>query len=306
MSELNIGTEFINEGVGIGTEGISIVSGSYVGPLDLVPGADLWYGQRAATAADVANAMTLIESGGSTSQSFPTTTDNAVSIANVNTFKGVNNAFFTHLFDKSGNNRTMVRLSADTSGGWAVLPASTRPTFGPRAGVGTEPSFFVNIADDVIPTPAEMTVFFVTYINPLQTIASVFSGLSQSGGYWQCDIQHGQLDVQIYDGVAGFVQWDAFNAAITGLLIFEVTIAENGDVVVYINGVDMEAAPDDAPAPLEEGRLTGLAMDAGANAGGAACESGVYEFGRWSSVLSAPNRLALRQNIAAYYGITLP
>jgi hypothetical protein len=83
-------------------------------------------------------------------------------------------------------------------------------------------------------------------------------------------------------------------------------VATYAELTVALDGVDQSVtvvSGSEQAFPALSGNIYLRAPASGSNAGA----SGIYESIAWTgaSPLSSANRLAIRQNIAAYYGITL-
>lgn len=79
---------------------------TYVGPVDVIPGAIAWWGLRAASAATVGtNAIRLRkDDAGNTEQDFATISGGGLDLSSISSFKGANNLFVVKIYDQIGSN----------------------------------------------------------------------------------------------------------------------------------------------------------------------------------------------------------
>lgn len=278
---------------------------SYTGPLDLVPGASFAWSQQALAAAFTDPAVRLIlDDVGESEQDFAPTDNHSVSISAVNTFKGADNAFVKGCYDQTGNGYDVENFFATVETnppGWAVIGASPHPAMGPRASAGI---IVYPLGRDSAPNlSGGATIFLVMYKsadvldNTLHPIQAYDSGFSAN---WQIGVGNEYLQLQVSEAV----DWRA-TADATGLHILEWVVDAAGEVTILMDGVDMSATPDGVVTPLPATATGILEQEILANTALGPVTTAIYAAICWPGALSAPNRLAVRQNIAAYYGITL-
>lgn len=325
--------------------------GGYTGPLDLVPGAVVAYGQRALSAAKLGTALyTIQEDFGGTSQSFnsdettgeapvsaisafipgPFTQTGAVTdtlatillvdatgVAKGQAIVGVgipadtivtsilssptidisNPATETHgaesltftpngngfvWIDQSGNSNYLERLENPSAGFGKWIPGvlNNRPGF--KDSVFTQP-----IGASISFPTGEFTIFVVSK-GPAEVIA-------QTGAAYMDATSGSSMAAILSDEEA-----DSCGAGYTGLVtdgsyILTDMVCKTGGTSGFVNGSEITANEnlDSGIVGVVSGRLV---VDYG----------DFLEVVIYDTALSAPNRIAIRQNIASYYGITLP
>jgi hypothetical protein len=285
---------------------------SYTGPLDLVPGAVVAYGQRAMAAAWTSNAITIREDAGDTTQSFPTNTNNAINPAAVTTFLSGADGFGTTVKDQSGNARDAVQVGTD----W------DDPAFQPlwvASAVNSKPSFsFTSGSHQFLATAANFasanTAWSGLIVAKVSGNGGYIVGINGAGDY-----SGGEMAIRAsvnVDDVGFVMQADDFggngfsygpSSLLTGLngQYFVMAFAINSSgATLLINGVSVpldqsingtgNAGAVDAPIgigvddPIDQVTFTGEILEASL----------------WTSALTGGQLVSLSTNAMTYYGIS--
>ena len=263
-----------------------VISGGgeeYEGPLDLVPGAIVFYAQRAAIAGQIANAVTISKTGDDTGQNFALS-NNSVDLAAVSTYLSGADPFVKKLFDLSGNSRDQDQPVVESRSPWITNIANGKPGLAP---VGEYSLEFAQNFDG-----AGATAFIVAKAEVKMQFGS--------GGATPAYVVFTSGQVAYADSIsaAGVGRVDYVNVLSNdSLFIWEFVLTLGGSFLLA-NGASVEqTAIEEAGSvfPVTVNNFSKIEVS------GSLAEILVYP-----SVLSAGNRLAIRQNIAAYYGITLP
>lgn len=290
----------ISPATGIGSAGISDNGGgAYEGPLDLVPGAVVAYSQRAMAAAWTNPVIRLREDDGDAEQDF-SPVNNAVSVAAVETFLNGNNGFWVNHYDQSGNGGDSKQTTTAKQPQWTANAINSKPGFvfgGSQYGITDDPVTWEN---------GTYTIFFVCSLSDLDL--NILCGFSSATDY---------LDFRANrDAEIGFDAYQDFTGNECGVrgtpatpLGADFHIIECactfGNNVILVDGV-----PITPTGSNDSGGTLGTIADrfcVGTDNFESLILNGTWvELIGYDSILSAPNRLAIRQNIAAYYGITLP
>lgn len=259
---------------------------AYTGPLDLVPGAVVAYSLRAMSAAWVGNAIRLREDGGDTEANFTTAVGNAIDTAEVTAFLNGAGGHGSVWYDQSGNGYNCL-ASSDFPGDQPVWSLSV---------VGGKPGFVVipetsgefRTAETNISLPnGACTVFMVCR----GTVETRLGGASMSffGGSTAVNTLNDGTHLAAYD-YAGLVDDAAVYLVDSAWEFGTNDYKVNGTSLV---GTDFDTAAVD---PITGYICVALNLTS----------VSVVEVLVYSTLLSSANRLAIRQNIATYYGITLP
>jgi hypothetical protein len=289
--------------------------GGYTGPLDLVSGAVVAYGQRAMSSAKRGSALyTIRRSSDSTTQSFSSdaTTGDAPTSA-ISAFIGGGNGFVTNWNDQSGNGHDVVQATAGNQPGWTAAGSNSKPamTFDFTA------SQFLATAANVDLSSGSWTVFVVTQPVDASRAGDPGSFLGEntnhSGAYWDLELffnngpTQPNINSDAFDGTneAGEVTdnlttlYGSYHVVETGWVF--------GNNDIKVDGVTCGVqSSNDFTGPLSGGISFPLAIGSeDATLPAQFFEGEMAEILVYPSLLSDANRLALRQNIAAYYGITL-
>jgi hypothetical protein len=279
------------------------------GPLDIVAAAVfVAYGQRALAIANLGSALYTIErDSDSTTQSFDSdlVTGDAP-VAAIASFIGAGNGLVTTWNDQSGNGIDLTNLDNTLAAlGWNVINASARPGIGnsPQGGFG-----YLQSANTAAWTSAApLTAFAVVYIDSADTagVGSLLSiGSPTTPANWVFVGSARILNFEMNDASNNFQEWDAPGSNFSGLHIFEALVDASGNVTLLQDGTDVNAVSEGGPNVALPTIVAGN-VTAGPPVNNAGSNSYLYEMVAWAATVSSANRLAIRQNIAAWYGITL-
>lgn len=272
----------------------------YTGPLDIVPDAVVAYSQRAMAAAWTSNALTIRRDSDDATQSFATTVSNAVDAAAVSAFIGGGAGFVAAWKDQSGNAKDMLQAVNADQPTWTASVTNGRPGLS-FDGIAQ----FLATAGNVTFSSGTFTIFFV-----FKTTFGNNSFMGMNAKVFDHDVMdmdqtrnHVAFDILGADGEAY-----GSNTNISDLNVGPhiTVIALTGSAGVWvIDGVSVPLNYDSAPTSI--GAVSNrLALGANDASGNNFWLGTCLEFFAYDSVLSDPNILAVNENIAAYYGITLP
>lgn len=291
-------------------------SPSYEGPLDIVPGAVVAYGQRALSAAKLGTALyTIREDAGDTTQSFNSdaVTGDAPVVA-ITAFLDGANGFVTVWEDQGSSGSNGIQSTTDQQFEWSASLYGSISAFTLEA---VRSTFMATLESVALPGGA-YTCFIVANPVGISSYAPFFGenyeaftggeeansiavAITDDGltGSFSCDVSSNGGSNEVGGRSQG-----ASSILGTGARIFE-ACWEFGSTNLKINGIDktVTSSFDTAPVGDISNRL-GIATDDAVSPYG--YWDGTYaELIIYSSILSDANRLAIRQNIATYYGITL-
>lgn len=270
---------------------VVVVSGGggsdYEGPLDLVGSAVVAYGMRAISSAWLGeNIFRVRRSSDDAELDFPAdaSTGEAPVAAITAWLDGANGAVIV-LYDQSGNGRD---LNVESSVGYALSLSSQ----------GSRPSV---VGGSSVGLWSTQTVDFA---------ALAFTE------FW---LVKGDPSNDFYDGAGGIIGLSAGSAAYTDIevdgsnYVFNDYSGQIDDAYHLIDAVfddsDSSLAADGvelAPTPDTSGTIAAPINNCLVRTSLSSSAKEFQEWIVWNSLVSAPDRLAIRQNIAAYYGITLP
>ena len=274
---------------------------SYTGPLDLVPGALFAYSQRAMTGGSTADSIRLREAGGDTEQTFALVS-NEVSVSAVNTFLNGQDGFGVTYFDQSGNNHHVTNATGTKQPQWL------------SSAVNSKPGFQFDGVNDCLTTSGNVpilggayTVFIVTKKADPADTGSYIIGTPFSASYFQFSLFSGvgavgELVIDAYDDDTGNECGGVFSPVGTGtdyhVLEAAITFGSrsammDGESLTEISDRDNVGAPQTINLPVTLAAFDDADSD---KYGGVIVEVILYP-----SVLSAGDRLAIRQNISTYY-----
>ena len=277
--------------------------GGYTGPLDLVAGAVVAYGQRALSAAKLGTALyTIREDAGNTTQSF---NSDAVTgdapVAAINSFLNGANGHIALWNDQSGG-ETDVIASGVNQPSWVTgtIPAIS----------SSGANQYLEGAVVSLPSFSAITLFCVLSSGEGNRAISPIDFYSSGSGFLtlMCSpsITYSAGTVDFDTGsddetheAGNFVGEWLSNAS---PVIVEV-VSSGGTPDIFVNGVLLTAGPYGDGVFGPTGTITYIDI---AQFGSGTDGSTVREEIIYNSALSAADRLAIRQNIATYYGITLP
>ncbi len=275
--------------------------GGYVGPLDIAGGAVVAVGNRAMSAELRGSPLyTIRRDNDDATQSFSSdATTGAAPSSDIETFIDVATGYITTLVNAgTGGNFTQgteaqVPWIPNTFGDipGLVVDTSGRAMFGELNTLAPTLTFIGALKFTAAGDPNIIT----TEPDPMigGSVPFKFSTDWNATGDLYCalrDADGGNQTVWVTPGMVS-----------DGNHIFEVVVEADGNVIILVDGVDMGAELDTgSPRTIStvSARFDFPDSEAADNGAG----EGLVYF----STLSAPDRLALRQNMAGYYGITLP
>jgi hypothetical protein len=286
-------------------------SASYTGPLDIVGGAVVAYGQRALSSAKRGSALyTIRRSSDSTTHSYNSdaTTGDAPSAA-ISTFIGAGNGFATVWTDQSGNGSDAVQATAANQPQWTPTGANSTPALITNS---TTPLYLATSANVTLPSGA-----YTTFV--------VFKRTGEWISFWGVNVDYSSYVLfsasthNSADPTAPFaLNIDAFDGTNeAGELTVDATGAQNwslydaawqfGSGDARINGVALarQNSVDSGGTVASIAQPLAICADETTEAELTASDGQTAEILIYDGILSDANRLAIRQNIAAYYGITL-
>lgn len=301
-----IGSAGISPTDGIGGAGISALpagGGGYQGPLDLVPGALLAYSTRAMESGSTANAVRVRRSSDNAEQNF-NFVNNEVDTASLSAFIDAGAGFANTWFDLAGGSYDLSQSDSTLQPGISVVGDSIQ--VGPRTGSPGVDVFYIPNSNGPV-NPSALTLFAVCNISDNSTQDQELFSASNGDQTlnWTLFITKTTLQLSVTSSTSYL--WDATGLNLVGAHIIELTIDDTGAATMLIDGVDTSATITGDPSTIMTEAI-GFMYSAFYPIGvaGTDCENETNEIIIYPSVLSSPNRLAIRQNIATYYGITLP
>lgn len=307
--------------------GVDIVEedGEYVGPLDLVPGAVVAYGQRALSAAKRGTALyTIREDDGDTTQSFSsdaTTGDTPVSA--ITAFLDGATGFVSIWNDQSGNNSHVVQPFP--LGEYMGQPSWIADATNSKPGIafdhasyqflatetdvslpnGTYTVFAViKLVDPLQLGAAALTIVGINFNNSVENVGDFVFMLEQDAPpstnarytirAYSNDYEHGMG----YNSSYISIPFEAYLLLDSAVGPFSNSMIKNGTVITPLTDVSFDTGVVDT-------LVSKLAIGADDASYSNIFSGQIMEVLLYSSILSAANRLAIRQNMATYYGITL-
>jgi len=269
--------------------------GGYTGPLDLVPGAVVAYGQRALSAAKLGTALyTIREDGGNTTQSFNSdATTGDAPVAAITTFLNGANGYVTTWNDQSGNAVTIAQATALNQPSWIASAQNNRPAIGPavnHASLASTSQVAINgqwTSFHVVRSP---DAFLTLFDNATAaTLACSFAGSDPTQSiYFDAFVNADENGDQTTGQSFG-----------TAYHLVEFLVQANS-VAVNIDGVNQVMT-----GQFGNGVFPAMSMNVFIPGSGSSDVNRSAEHIVYASLLSGANRLAIRQNMATYYGITL-
>ena len=275
--------------------------GGYEGPLDIVPGAVVAYGQRALSAAKLGTALyTIRETAGDTTQSF---SSDAVTgdapVADIITFLNGSNGFVRTWVDQGVSASNLQNTTDAQQPKWLASVSNSKPGFGNNeAALGEARLFF---QDEITFASAGCTIFWVgisTEEVPTISISNAANSEYVSFQAWSVDPR---IDRYVDPNQAGGKYSDTLGA---GAHIIDAAW-EYGSKNLRVDGVTKTLSIDYDSG----GALSGFTGDANEYSYALISESGTgnraLEIIVYDGVLTDQQRSDIRTNIATYYGITL-
>jgi hypothetical protein len=305
--------------LGLSVPGIATIArphgSSYTGPLDIVGGAVVAYSQRALSAAKRGSALYTIrrDSDDTTHTYNSDATTGDAPAASISSFIGAANGFVAAWTDQSGNGNDVSQATNANQPGWDAAALNSKP------GIS-----FVAANSNVLTTPGSATWPSSSFTFFFVAKSSVDGGIHYIAG---ANVDGSGPDI--------YIQIGSSSAASSGSLTFgadDAGFADDGggsfssaDVETgqfYLFELLWDASAGSPTALLNGAQLTRTADFTSGDTGVIAEQFNIgaedllgtataffdgvaTEFLGWPSYLSGANRLATRQNIAAYYGITL-
>lgn len=286
----------------------------YTGPLDIVPGAVVAFGPRALSTAKRGTALyTIREDAGDTTQSFNSdATTGDAPVAAITTFLDGANGFVSVWNDQSGNNKNAAQAANANQPGWLASGPNGKPT----VTFDGDLSQFLATASITLPNGAYTVFQVVLAPNAVSTggnpaginydqfadAGEVFVGITvndQGGGIVRVTVDassDGENTNEVggrTEDISGF--YDSYHVVDSAWTF--------GSCSIVIDGASKTAVSFDEGAV---GSVTGpLAIGAGDANPTRFWFGKIVEWFVYGSILSDADRLAIRQNIASYYGITL-
>lgn len=272
----------------------------YEGPLDLVPGAVVAYGNRALSSAMRGQpfaALVNYETEEEVTYSFDVVTGEVPS-AVISSWMIDEAASVSSWKDQSGNNLHAVNATISNQPEWRpnLLNGKSGMRFLPNA------ELFV---DGVALLQPAYTVFLVAKVNDQFSGQSLLE-LNSGDAYFQVRTTPSPMHIVVdsYGGADNETGGTFAHAGLSDSYHLIEAVWQFGNVQVLVDGVSLvELDSRDFGGPPEP--YSGTLMIQGTGLLGSDLDS-LEEIIVYNSLLSAPDRLAIRQNIADYYGITLP
>lgn len=283
---------------------------SYTGPLDLVPGAFVAYGNRAMAGANIGSAVyTVRRDSDDATQVFNSQSDGSVDVSTVTNFLGGANGFIASWNDKGSSGANLVQATGAKQPSWIASANNNIPGLQ----FLNAPSATVENLQATVNCPGAST-FFCVYkrnsvgaINQNAELTSIYDAgfdnyIYLDSGSWigpDRALSVDQLEIDPYAETTGI---SSTNALLVGSYILVEMSISSSNLDFKINGTAISVVP------FKDGVLLGFA-DGTLNLGGYVDTSGlngiVQELIWYPTELSAEDRTLIRQNIATYYGITL-
>lgn len=265
----------------------------YTGPLDLVPGA-AWLPSFSSTRALAASML------GEDGYTLRATDDTELAFA-YNASTGLidasaiatwaaghgGDAFLKIWNDHTVNAKSLTQATEATQPQWTPNSIAALPSmFGISSTVETSTGIEFTEADP-------LTVFIVVKFTdfPAQSMTADFrDGVTNSAGIFLFD-SFGEMIIDA--GPSN--DWYVEQPTATGSYIFEWVVAADGSMTLLINGTEPTMNTDTLiPIPTMTAMLT------------LQPRAPTFEYIAAKQTFSAPQKTAIRQNLATYYGITLP
>ena len=260
----------------------------YEGPLDIVPGAVVAYGQTALAAAMIGESYATLHRWSDDEElEFDFDEAGDAPEADIITWHGQDGSVGKTWSDQSGNAKHATQADSGKFPGWLDDALNGGPSF-------------VFSAADQLSAPA------VSFPGPAYTmflVANVTAGapvlyLEEGANYLSVNLASGQVVVETYFDASGNGAGGVFDVAedlSVGYHLIEAAW-EHGSKTVLVNGVAGTLSQDrDGVGPSEA--ITGTLNIGTTNFAGEVVAAIVY-----NSLLTAPNRLAIRQNMQARHG----
>jgi hypothetical protein len=285
----------------------------YIGPLDLVPGAVLAYGQRTLSVGNLGSGYATIQrdSDNATQNFNYDAVTGLVPVTDIQAFCGAANPFVKTWKDQSGNGYDSTQATLAAMPRWIASATHGRPALG---SIYLEDRAILSGANVLLSSGA-YTVFIVMKLYARQNSVQIF------GVETVDSLKYARFATSSDGGTGLSLLMDAstaFNHEAGGQTVSAIpqatwknnySIADTawtfGSNEPWMwNGVDYGSTNDldsgSAPGSFTGQFSVGHSVVSDANMDGEYAEILFY-----NSIISPANRLAIRQNMAAYYGITL-
>jgi hypothetical protein len=275
-----------------------VISGGgeeYEGPLDIVAGAVVAYGQRALSAAMLGQPYaTLHRYSDDAELEFDfDAEDGSVDSAAIETWTGEELAAVTQWNDQSGNSKHAVQATLATMPDWMPDALGSLPAMRYTAGK-------VLLASSVSVTQPAYTVFAVLS----RTANAVVCGINETGDdYLEFIARNAEITLEQYEDATGDDVGGTFipdPALGTSHHLIDVVLQQHGTHECRVDGLDAPASGN-----FDSGNaasLTGSFGLGGDVASGNLYAGDLIEIIVYNAALTSEQRLAIRQNIQAYYG----
>jgi hypothetical protein len=282
---------------------------AYTGPLDIVSGAVVAYGQRALSAAQRGSPLyTIRRSSDNATHSYNSdATTGAAPASAISTFIGAGNGFVATWNDQSGNGSDAVQATTANQPQWLSGQLGAFP--GITFDVGGNAAVSLGTVGNVDFGAAGMTVFAVAYCpapgggSPPNTLFG--QGFETLDGGSSCQLvaatSNSELNVESEDAAHQMTS-QGLSPADAGVVLFEVVNDNSSTSDVLYNGVSASGQSSSFGFTTLDYPLA-IGNDDVANPG----DNGglILELLIYNLALSSAHRTSIRQNIATYYGITL-
>lgn len=284
--------------VGVGGDGITRqpASPAYTGPLDLVPGAYCYSAKRALGSSMLGeNGYTVqkLDGAGEPTQTFAyNAVTGEIDSAAITSFLDGEDGGITEAFDH-GDSVDVLEVTQARNPKWTISSSIPRFTF-----------TFADANILISANPAAFTGEFTFFAVLTTTEAEVENlQLFDVGNAINITVR-GSLGGIVFgqiEGASFFAGGDWEPTTWTGLRLIEMVVAfEN--LSLKNNGADVTLTGDDSDG--DPGNVSGV-FEFGGGDGASSWSGDIVEMLVYPSLLTAPQRTAIRENIATYYGITL-
>ncbi len=297
---------------------------SYEGPLDLVPGARVAFSTaRALSASDIGSpAYTIRESGDDTTQAFNFQADGSVDAAAITAFLDGNDGFVVTWNDYGAEGENVTQATAADQPEWVSAGINGKP------GADFSAGFLATAGNVTLGAAGAMTAFIVAKTSVDISDGTQAQMFGMDFEQWNTDFvgdwriiretafttkaaptieyssdQEGATLVFIR--ADNLVEGNITTASLMSPFLLDFAVSDAA-MSVKINGATwntLQNASSGAVGAMTE-RLAIGANDA-VTPGAARFPGVMVELIIYGTILSDPDRLAIRQNIADYYGITL-
>lgn len=306
--------------VAVSEEEIEAEAG-YTGPLDLVSGAIVAYGQRALSSAKRGSALyTIRRSSDDTTQSFSSdgTTGDAP-IALISAFIGGGDGFVSTWVDQSGNSNNVVQATAARQPEWVSSTLNSKPglefTAGSHHWLGTSGNVATVAGATTVFCVVKATVNGDTNLSIAGINGDEFVGTDgPSWGFFLSpdgEEVHTAFRVNFYGDeldYESFMQYETnFATDFDQYYLIEHKLSADGVTVMHNGTAYTVSTPTFSDIGNIEFQFGIGTLDVAESADHSApnFNGQIIEYIHYPSVLSNEDCTLIRQNIASYYGITI-